>query len=119
MPAHQQVDYDILADIANRIRIHSVTSTSACNSGWQIQIEFYRSILYKFLTYNGNNLSVTRSSELFCAYCAAFLLFVSCGISRSFKPRNGIDTRYGNCSPLSPNAIRRCRLRNEIIHNLI
>lgn len=36
MPGQKQVDYEALAEIANRLRIHSVNATTACNSGYVI-----------------------------------------------------------------------------------
>lgn len=36
----QQVDLETLQDVANKLRIHSIVSTSACNSGYVLLLIF-------------------------------------------------------------------------------
>lgn len=36
MPGEQEFNIGVLQDIANKLRIHSVTSTTAANSGYDI-----------------------------------------------------------------------------------
>ncbi|KAK5639248.1 hypothetical protein RI129_011740 [Pyrocoelia pectoralis] len=58
MPSHKSAEFQVLEDIANRLRIHSITSTSACNSGHPtscssiaeiLSVLFFNTMRYKVL----------------------------------------------------------------------